>query len=220
MKNLIEIYSNDEVVINPNILIPDKLDPLLNIAILASGKGSNFEAIYNSIKANQLNAKISILIVNKDSCLAIEKAKRFNIDYLFIDHRNYSSRQEYDQEIVNILTRYKVEGIVMAGWMRIVTPVLINSFKNRIINIHPSILPSFKGTDSIKRALDSGVKITGCTVHKVIEEVDSGEIICQAAIRINPNDTIESLTSKIQFQEHKILPLSISLAANKWRRYN
>tara|TARA_Y100001968_G_scaffold333593_1_gene397467 strand:+ start:7903 stop:8601 length:699 start_codon:yes stop_codon:yes gene_type:complete len=208
---------NNQILINPTYIKPLKLDPVLNIAVLASGKGSNFEAIYKSIQSKELNANISILIANNENCLAIQKAKKFGINYIYIDHRHFKNRELYDQEIINQLKNYNIEGIVMAGWMRIVTPILINSYKNRIINIHPSLLPSFRGTNSIERALNSGVKITGCTVHKVIEEIDSGSIISQVAVSISNEETVESLTKKIQFQEHKILPTAISLAAIDWR---
>tara|TARA_Y100001968_G_C19413876_1_gene747865 strand:+ start:1027 stop:1707 length:681 start_codon:yes stop_codon:yes gene_type:complete len=217
--NILEINASESIS-NPNMQEPLRLDPILNIAILASGNGTNFEAIYRSIQDGKLNAKICILIVNNKNCLAIKKANDFGINYIVLDHRDFNSRDCYDTEIVNTIRKYKVEAIVMAGWMRIVTPILINNFKNKVINIHPSLLPSFKGTNSIKRALEAGIKITGCTVHKVVEEVDSGEIIYQSAVRITTNDTVETLTKRIQAQEHIILPIAISIAATNWRYSN
>ena len=192
--------------------------PKLTIAIMASGEGSNFEAIYKAIQTNKLEADIALLISNNIESKAIEKAIRFGIKYEYINHRDYNSRKLFDKQILKILQDYNVEAVIMAGWMRIVTDVLINAFPDRILNIHPSLLPSFKGTNAIQKALDSGVKLTGCTVHKVINQVDSGEIIAQAAIKIDVKDNLETLTKKIQLQEHRILPASISILGQELRQ--
>ncbi|MBD2137721.1 phosphoribosylglycinamide formyltransferase [Anabaena sp. FACHB-1237] len=183
----------------------------VKLAVMASGNGSNFEVIAQAISAGKLNAEITVLIYNNRQAKAAMRAKNWGVKTVFINHRDYQIREELDQEIVNILQIHDVEIVVMAGWMRIVTQVLIDAFPRRIINIHPSLLPSFKGARAVEQALAAGVKITGCTVHLVSVEVDSGEILIQAAVPVFPNDSYESLHARIQVQEHRILPLAIDL---------
>jgi len=192
-------------------------EPKIRLGILASGNGSNFEYIIKSIQNKQLKAEISILIVNNPNCLAIKKAIDNEIPYVIINHRNCKSRSEHDNLVMNKLSELSVELVVMAGWMRIVGEELINTFQNRLINIHPSLLPSFKGVDAIQQAIDYPVKITGCTVHFVQKEVDSGSIIIQAAVPLKENDNKETLKKRIQDMEHIILPLAISKVAKNIR---
>jgi len=196
---------------------PHKIKPKVDLAVLASGNGSNFQALVEATRSNKLEANIKLLLVNKSNCKAIQRASKLGICWEFLDHRLYKSRKDYDLAIIEILEKYNIEAIVMAGWMRIVTDQLINKFPNKIINVHPSLLPSFKGMDAIKQALNSKVKITGCTVHIVEKEVDSGTILLQSSVVINENDNLISLKAKIQKEEHKILPLAIAIAAQKWR---
>tara|TARA_Y100001968_G_scaffold332452_1_gene390677 strand:- start:20834 stop:21532 length:699 start_codon:yes stop_codon:yes gene_type:complete len=203
-------------LIVPDIDIP-YVKPKINLGILASGNGSNFEAVVKSSRENKLNANINLLIVNNKNCGAIERAKRLAIKYEYLDHRDFSSREKYDIELIKIFNSANVEAIAMAGWMRIVTSTLIDNYPERIINIHPSLLPNFKGINAIDQALNAGVKITGCTAHIVEKDVDAGEIICQAAVKIDKNDNTETLRRKIQSYEHRIFPLAISLAAINWR---
>ncbi len=191
--------------------------PKIRLGILASGNGSNFEYIVKSIKNKQLNADISILIVNNPNCLAIKKAIKYKIPFVIINHRECSSRFEHDMLVMKKLEELSVELVVMAGWMRIVGEEIINGFKNRLINIHPSLLPSFKGVDAIQQAIDKRVTITGCTVHYVQKEVDSGSIIIQAAVPIKEQDSKETLKKRIQDMEHIILPLAISKVAKNIR---
>ena len=208
------IYGLDEQnLISPYDTENPFFDPKIRLGILASGNGSNFEYIVKSIQKKQLNAEITILIVNNPNCLAIKKAIKYKIPYLIINHRDCNSRFEHDMLVMNKLEELSVELVVMAGWMRIVGEELINKFKNRLINIHPSLLPSFKGIDAIQQAIDSRVKITGCTVHYVQKEVDSGSIIIQAAVPLNEQDSKETLRKRIQDMEHKILPLAIAKVA-------
>ncbi len=204
-------------LISPTDSVKPIFEPKIRLGILASGNGSNFEYIIKAIKNNQLNAEIAILIVNNPDCLAINKAIKYNINYVIINHRVCGSRLEHDNLVMNKLEELSVELVVMAGWMRIVGERLINRFKNRLINIHPSLLPSFKGIDAIQQAIDKRVKITGCTVHYVQKEVDSGSIIIQAAIPIKQDDSKETLTKRIQEMEHIILPLAIAKVANEIR---
>jgi phosphoribosylglycinamide formyltransferase-1 len=134
------------------------------------------------------------------------------------NHREASSREALDQAIVETLQAYDVECVIMAGWMRIVTPVLINAFPQTILNIHPSLLPSFKGIRAVEQALEAGVKISGCTVHRVVAAVDSGEIIAQAAVPVLPDDTAETLQARIHVQEHRIYPLAIAAIIPELRK--
>ncbi|WP_009632763.1 phosphoribosylglycinamide formyltransferase [Synechocystis sp. PCC 7509] len=193
--------------------IPNPETPL-KLGVLASGSGSNFEAVAAAIKNGQLNAQIQVLIYNNPSAKVVERAAKWNVPAVLLNHRDFSNREELDLQIIQCLQHYSVDWVIMAGWMRIVTPVLINAFLGKIINIHPSLLPSFKGVKAVEQAIDAGVKITGCTVHLVSPEVDSGTILCQAAVPILPYDTAETLHDRIQIQEHRILPPAIALAAN------
>jgi phosphoribosylglycinamide formyltransferase 1 len=185
----------------------------LKLGIMASGSGSNFEAIAQAIADEQLNAQIQVLIYNNPLAKAAIRAANRGVEAVLLNHRDYGSREAFDGEIVKTLQQYDVDWVIMAGWMRLVTPVLIDAFTDKIINIHPSLLPSFKGINAVEQALASGVKITGCTVHLVCLEVDSGPILIQAAVPVLPEDTVETLHARIQIQEHIILPRAIALAA-------
>lgn len=189
----------------------------VKLGIMASGNGSNFEALAQAIAAGQLNATIPILIYNNPKAGVVERAKRHNVPTALLNHRDYDSREALDQKIAETLRAHDIEWVVMAGWMRIVTPTLIDAFAQRIINIHPSLLPSFKGIRAIEQALDSGVTITGCTAHIVTEEMDSGPVLMQSAVPILADDTPDSLHLRIQVQEHRILPGAIALAVEQAR---
>ena len=190
----------------------------LKLGILASGSGSNFAAVAEAIAHKQLNAQIQILIYNQPEAKVAARATQWKIPTILLNHRDYAKREEFDAQIALTLHQHQVEWVIMAGWMRLVTPILIDAFPNRIINIHPSLLPSFKGIRAIEQALASGVKIAGCTVHLVCLEMDSGAILMQAAVPILPNDTSETLHARIQTQEHRILPQAIALAAKNAER--
>ena len=209
--------SDGKNLISPFVSEFPQINPKVKIGVLASGEGSNFESIIKSIRNKQLCAQISILIVNNPKCLAIDKAIKYSIPYVIINHKDCNSRLEHDKLVMNKLDEYFVELVVMAGWMRIVGEEIINMFKNRLINIHPSILPSFKGVDAIQQAIDKRVTITGCTVHYVQKEVDSGSIIIQAAVPIKEQDTKDTLKKRIQKMEHIILPLAIAKVASNIR---
>jgi len=200
------------------------LNPITNqrvrLGIMASGSGSNFEAIVQAIHSGQLNAEVPVLIYNNPTATVVERAKRLGIPAICLDHRQFTTRELLDQAIVEVLVSYQADWVVMAGWMRIVTPVLINAFPNRVLNIHPSLLPSFKGGKAIEQAFQSGVKITGCTVHHVVTEVDSGNIVMQAAVPVLTNDTLETLQARLQIQEHKIYPAAITIAVGQEIREN
>ncbi|WP_269612854.1 phosphoribosylglycinamide formyltransferase [Prochlorococcus marinus] len=217
MKYNLSYDLNEQSLISPLDSISPLFEPKIRLGILASGNGSNFEYIIKSIQTKQLYAEISILIVNNPNCLAIKKAIKYKIPYVIINHRDCKSRFEHDMLVMKKLEDFSVELVVMAGWMRIVGEEIINKFENRLINIHPSLLPSFKGVDAIQQAIDKRVTITGCTVHYVQKEVDSGLIIIQAAVPINENDNKETLKKRIQNMEHIILPLAIAKVAKNLR---
>ena len=181
---------------------------------MASGNGSNFDVVAQAIQDGQLNAQIQVLIYNNPSAKAAVRAANRCVEAVLLNHRNYQSREEFDEKIVQTLHHYDVEWVILAGWMRLVTSVFIDAFPERIINIHPSLLPSFKGIHAVEQALASGVKITGCTAHITCLEMDSGPILIQAAVPVLPDDTAETLHARIQIQEHRILPQAIALAAS------
>jgi phosphoribosylglycinamide formyltransferase-1 len=187
--------------------------PPLKLGVMASGSGSNFEAIAQAIANGQLNAQVQVVVYNNPDAGVVSRAERWGVPSILLNHREFVGREALDQAIVQVMNQYGVEWVIMAGWMRIVTPVLINAFPNQILNIHPSLLPSFKGLHAVEQALAAGVKITGCTVHLVIPEMDSGPILIQAAVPVLPDDTPQSLLDRIQVQEHRIYPIAIGLAA-------
>lgn len=185
---------------------------------MASGNGSNFEALALAIEAGTLAAEIKLLVVNNPGCGAQQRALRLGIPCTVLDHRVLRQRELLDQALVQSFRAADVEVVVMAGWMRIVTPVLIEGYAGRLVNIHPSLLPSFKGLDGIGQALAAGVKITGCTVHVVTEELDAGPILAQAAVPVEPEDDHASLSRKVHQEEHRLLPAAINAMRSRWRQ--
>jgi phosphoribosylglycinamide formyltransferase-1 len=187
----------------------------IKLGVLASGNGSNFEAIAEAIAQGKLNATIKVLIYNNPEAKVAVRAANRDIPSVLLNHRHFPSREDLDCQIVQTLQQHHVSWVVMAGWMRVVTTVLIDAFPERIINIHPSLLPSFRGIRAVEQALAAGVKITGCTVHIVVPEVDSGRILIQAAVPVLPNDTPQTLHERIHLQEYQILPAAIALAVRQ-----
>lgn len=187
----------------------------LKLGILASGSGSNFEVIAQAIQNQQLNAQVQVLIYNNPGAKAAARAEKYGIPSILLNHRDHKKREELDTQIVKTFQEYDVKWVIMAGWMRIVTQVLLDAFPDQVINIHPSLLPSFPGIRSVEQALAAKVKITGCTVHIAHLEVDSGPILMQAAVPILPDDTAETLHARIQVQEHKIMVGAIALIAHR-----
>jgi phosphoribosylglycinamide formyltransferase-1 len=202
-------------LVSPTIMPSLLTGAPLKLGVLASGNGSNFEAVAQAIEAGELNAQIQVLIYNNPEAKAAARAVNRGIPAVLLNHRDFQHREDLDQQIVQTLQQYEVEWVIMAGWMRLVTQVLIDAFPDQIINIHPSLLPSFKGVRAVEQALAAGVKITGCTVHLVCLEMDSGTILLQAAVPVLPEDTPETLHARIQVQEHRILPPAIALAARR-----
>ncbi|GBD39235.1 Phosphoribosylglycinamide formyltransferase [bacterium HR37] len=180
------------------------------VAVFVSGSGTNLQAI---IDANIPNVEIVVVVSNNPNAYAIERAKRHNIPVEVIDHRNYSSREEFEREIIKKLEPYRVDLIVLAGFMRILSPFFVRAYKNRIMNIHPALLPAFPGVNAVRQALSYGVKYTGCTVHFVDEGVDTGPIILQSVVPVYDDDTEEKLLERIHKEEHRIYPEAIRLFA-------
>jgi len=179
------------------------------ISFLVSGRGSNFNAVATAILNKKINAKIGIVISNKIDAHAIEIAKGYGIKNAIIPSNEYKNRNDHEAKIIKLLKENSTDLIVLAGYMRLLSPMFISEFRNKIINIHPSLLPAFPGKDAQKQAFEYGVKITGCTCHYVDEGMDTGKIINQATVRIDRNDTISSLSGKILKEEHKLLINSI-----------
>jgi len=204
---------NSPSLISPSLATLPQPPTPLKLGVMASGSGTNFEAIAQSIADGKLQAQVQVVIYNNPEAKVAARAERWGVPAVLLNHREFAGRAALDTAIVQTLQEYDVDWVIMAGWMRIVTSVLIDAFPDRVINIHPSLLPSFKGAHAIEQAFNAGVKITGCTVHLVRLEVDSGPILMQAAVPILPDDTLESLQARIQVQEHQIFPQAIAIAA-------
>ncbi len=187
------------------------------IAVMASGSGSNFEALVEACRRGVTAAEPALLVVNTPGCGAIARAERLGVAWRLVDHRAQPSREALDRELIGMFQAQAIDLVVMAGWMRIVTPVLIAAFPDRLVNIHPSLLPSFRGRDGVAQALAAGVTLAGCTAHLVSEEVDAGRVLVQAAVPVLQDDSLASLTRRIQRQEHRILPLAVQLALERLR---
>ena len=189
----------------------------LRVAVLASGRGSNLQAIIDAIETGRVQAQIVAVISNKKDAIALERARKHGLSDIFVDPKPYAgrpdSREAYDRSLLEILQQHEVELVLLAGYMKIVTTVLVNAYANRMMNIHPSLLPSFPALDVQKKAIDWGCKLAGCTVHFVTEGVDEGPIIIQAAVPILDDDTPETLATRILVQEHKIYPRAVQLFA-------
>lgn len=186
---------------------------MLNIAVFASGRGSNFQAIINQIKAEKIEAEIKLLLSDQPNAGALKKAKKEKINAVFIDPSQFEDKIDYEKELIKVLKKSKVDLIVLAGYLRILSPFFVEKFKNKIINIHPSLLPAFKGLAAQEQAVKYGVKYSGCTVHFVDQGMDTGPIIKQAVVEVETTDTAADLAAKILKKEHKIYPEVIKLIA-------
>ena len=188
-------------------------DPGLKIGVLVSGNGSNLQAIIDSIREGRLRATVEVVVSDNADAYAVERAKHSNIPVHIVDYKAFSGREEAEQSIIDLLKDHHVGLVVLAGYMKLMTKKFIDAFPLRIINIHPALLPSFPGTNVIKKAMDYGVKFTGCTVHFIDEGTDTGPIIIQAVVPVMDNDTEETLAQRIHEKEHVIYPLAIQLFA-------
>ena len=186
---------------------------MINIGVLASGNGTNLQAIFDAIETGQIEGRICIVISDKPDAYALKRAQKHHIEKQYVDFKSFSNREEYDKKIVSILREKNCDLVVLAGYMKILSSYFINAYKNKIMNIHPALLPSFPGLHVQKKALDYGAKVSGCTVHFVDEGLDSGPIIIQRAVEIKEDDTEETLTKRILKEEHQIYPRAIQLFA-------
>ena len=186
---------------------------MTNIAILCSGNGSNLQAIIDKINSGYIPARITIVISDNKDAYAIARAKKAGLEAIFVDPKHFKSREEFDKEVMKNLKARNVDLVVLAGFMRLLSPYFIKEFKNKIMNIHPALLPSFKGTHGIKDALEYGVKVTGATAHFVDEKLDNGPIIIQKALEIKEGDKEEALLERVHKIEHEIYPEAVKLFA-------
>ncbi len=184
---------------------------MIDIGVLVSGRGSNLQAIMDEIEAGRLDAVIKVVISDNPGAGALERARARSIPVEVIERGPYPTREAFDTELVKTLKDRCVGLVVLAGFMRVLSPAFIRAFPMRVINIHPSLLPSFPGLDVQRKTLEHGVKFSGCTVHFVDEELDSGPIILQAVVPVLDDDTVETLSSRILAQEHCIYPRAIQL---------
>ena len=184
---------------------------VVKIAVLVSGRGSNLQTIINSIEKGYIkNAEINVVISNKGDAYALERGKNHGISTVFLDPSRCDNAG-YDRKILEVLKQYDIDLLLLAGYFQLLGPEIIEAYRNRILNIHPSLLPSFKGLHAQKQALEYGVKVAGCTVHFVDEGLDSGPIILQSCVPVIQGDTEETLTARILEQEHIIYPEAVRL---------
>jgi len=183
------------------------------LAILASGSGTNLQAIIDAVEDGRVPAEIRVVICNRANAKALERAERHQLATELVDHKAFPSREAFDEHVVGILRDRGVELVCLAGFDRLLSPVFIRAFPERILNIHPALLPSFPGLHAQRQALDYGVRIAGCTVHIVDEKTDHGPIIIQAAVPVYSDDTVESVSERILAEEHRIYPEAVCLFA-------
>jgi phosphoribosylglycinamide formyltransferase-1 len=181
------------------------------IAVFLSGRGSNFMAIHDAIEAGKIDAEIVLVFSNKKEAPGLQVAKERNLATLYLNPKDYQSREAYDETIISEVKKRDVDLVCLAGYMKILTPLFCNTFKNRVINIHPALLPSFPGLHVQQKAIDWGVRFSGATVHFVTADVDMGPIILQAVVPVLQDDTEESLSARILKEEHKIYPEAVKL---------
>lgn len=191
------------------VVIKEKI--MINIGVLVSGRGTNLQAIIEAIEEGKIAGEIKVVISDNPDAYALKRAQQYHIDTQYIHFKEFKNREGYDKEIIKTLEEKKIELVVLAGYMRILSPYFIRTYKNKIINIHPALLPSFPGLHAHKQTVEYGAKVSGCTVHFVDEGVDSGPIILQKAVEVSDDDTEESLAEKILKEEHQIYPRAIQL---------
>lgn len=185
---------------------------MINIAVFCSGSGTNFQAIAEAVSQGYIkNARIALMVTDNPGCLALERAKKLSIEVFVLEKKNYRTREGFEKPVIDELEKKEIGLIVLAGYMRMLSASFVERFKNKIVNIHPALLPSFKGTDGIQDALAYGVKITGPTVHFVDCEVDHGPIILQGAVEVRNDDTKETLAPRVHEIEHIIYPKAVKL---------
>jgi len=187
----------------------------MNFAVLASGNGSNLQAIIDAIKKKKIRSKLNVVVSDNKNAFALTRALKASISTVVVDPKAFQDRKEMDKTIVKELKRFGVDFVVLAGYMRILSPYFVKAYKEKILNIHPALLPLFKGAHAIKDAFDAGVKTTGVTVHFVDEKVDHGLIVMQESLKIKKGESLKSLEARIHKIEHKIYPKAISFFEDK-----
>ena len=180
---------------------------MIRLAILASANGTNAQAIIEAVRAGKLDADVKVVLTNKEDAGVIERARKFGVPVEIIPSKGIRNRAEYDALVVETLRKYDVDTIALAGWMRILSEVFVNAYEGRILNLHPALLPSFKGATAIVDAYEHGVRITGCSVHLVTPELDAGPVIIQAGVPVN--GTVDELEAQIHRMEHRIFPQAL-----------
>ncbi|MGG2067458.1 phosphoribosylglycinamide formyltransferase [Bacillus sp. S14(2024)] len=174
------------------------------VAIFASGSGSNFQALVDAVEAGKLDVQLSLLVCDQPSARVVERANDHHVPCFAFSAKDYESKEAFEQEILKKLQESEIDWIILAGYMRLIGPTLLAAYGGRIVNIHPSLLPSFPGKDAVGQAIEAGVKVTGVTIHYVDAGMDTGPIIAQEAVAVSENDTRESLQKKIQLVEHRL----------------
>lgn len=186
-----------------------------NVAVLISGEGSNLQALMDAAGDDGFPAAIAVVISNKADAYGLARAQGARIPTHVIDHKDFPTREAFDDAVHGILARYKIDIVCLAGFMRMLSSAFVKRWQGRILNVHPSLLPAFKGMHAVHDALVAGAKETGCTVHVVTEEMDSGPVVLQAAVPVRPEDTETTLLERIHAEEHKIYPQALRLLAEK-----
>ncbi len=186
----------------------------MRFAVLASGNGSNLQALINACRRGRIKAELAAVVSDREDAYALERARRAKVPLvLCVDPKAFAGREDFDRHLVGILREARIDLVVLAGFMRILSPLFVREFRDRILNIHPALLPAFKGGHAVKDALEYGVKFTGVTVHFVDEEVDHGAIILQEPVAVRPKDTPETLAARIHKVEHRLYPRAVDLFA-------
>ncbi|MGK0499816.1 MAG: phosphoribosylglycinamide formyltransferase-1 [Oceanicoccus sp.] len=187
---------------------PSDSSGICNIVILVSGSGSNLQSFIDSAQAGQLNANIAAVFCNRPGAYGLERATNAGIATELLDHTQFNSREAFDTELVQLIDKYHPDLVILAGFMRILTPAFVQHFHGRLLNIHPSLLPNYPGLHTHQRAIDAGDDIAGATVHFVTEQLDGGPAIIQASVNISTDDTADTLAKRVLGQEHQIYPLA------------
>lgn len=180
----------------------------MKLAVLISGSGSNLQAFIDATRSGELDASIVLVVSNRPQAFGLQRAREAGIDTAVVDHKNYASREDFDRALVDALAPFQPDLVILAGFMRILTPIFITPFAGRLLNIHPSLLPKYPGLDTHQRAIEAGDSYAGATVHFVTEELDGGPPILHCRVPVQAGDTAESLASRILEQEHRIYPLA------------
>ncbi len=181
------------------------------LGVLISGRGSNLQAILDAIAEGRLDARVGVVVSNQADAQGLERAERAGVPTAVVSHKDYDSREAFDEAVLAQLKNHDVDIVCLAGFMRILSSVLVRAFPSRILNIHPSLLPAFAGLHAQRQALEHGAKVSGCTVHLVDEELDHGPILLQTPVPVEERDSEESLSARILEQEHKLYPVAIQL---------